>query len=432
MSGCMTRRSFSLLPLAAAAAPLLPTRGELDLYIQRFERVLLDNILSFWYPKTVDSGGGYLLNHDLSGKPKGPANRMIVSQARMLWFFSRMARYGHESKQMLAAAEHGYRFLREAMWDAKHGGFYWEVDPLGKPVKANKHLYGQSFAIYALSEYAMASKRKEVLEFSLKFFELLEKKSHDPVHGGYVEYFLTDWSTPPVNEPIYMGGSASGMKLMNTHLHMMEAMTTLYQATKNSNVRDRLIELIAIESNAVIRKSYMACTDKYDRDWTPRLEGGFSKVSYGHDVENIWLITEANRAAGLSSSPYVDLFQANFQYCRKFGFDEEKGGFFSTGDFNQPADDRSKKWWVQAEALVSALTMYQLTNRTEYFDVFRKTWNFCDKYQIDWTNGDWHASIDIEGKVRGDKANQWKAAYHNGRAMIESIARLRAIRNKTS
>ena len=432
MSGSMTRRTFSLLPLAAAAAPLLPTRGELDLYIQRFERALLENILSFWYPKTVDSDGGYLLNHDISGKPKGPANRMIVSQARMLWFFSRMARYGHEPKQMLAAAEHGYRFLRETMWDAKHGGFYWEVDPLGKPVKVNKHLYGQSFAMYALSEYAMASRRKEVVEFSLKFFEVLEKKSHDPVHSGYVEYFLPDWSTPPVNEPIYMGGSAPGMKLMNTHLHLMEAMTTLYQATKNLTVRERLIELIAIESNAVIRKPYMACTDKYDRDWTPRLEGGFSKVSYGHDVENIWLITEANRAAGLSSSPYVDLFQANFQYCRKYGFDEEKGGFFYTGDFNQPADDRSKNWWVQAEALVSALTMYQLTNRTEYFDVFRKTWDFCDKHQIDWRNGDWHSSIGPDAKARGDKANEWKAAYHNGRAMIESIARLRAIRGKTS
>ncbi len=432
MSGRMTRRSFSIFPLAAAAAPLLPTRGELDLYLQKFEKVLIENILGFWFPKTVDPAGGYLLNHDMAGKPKGAANRMIVSQARMVWFFSRMARYGHEPKQMLAAAGHGYRFLRETMWDAKHGGFHWEVDSQGKPTKSNKHLYGQSFALYAAAEYAMASRRKDVLEFSLKFFEVLEKKSHDPVHGGYIEYFLPDWSTPPVNEPIYMGGSAPGMKLMNTHLHLMEAMTTLYQATKNVTVRDRVIELISIESNAVIRKPYMACTDKYDRDWTPRLEGALAKVSYGHDVENIWLITEANRAVGLSSSPYIDLFQANFQYCRKYGFDEDKGGFFYTGDLNQPADDRSKNWWVQAEALVGALTMYQLTSRTEYFDVFRKTWDFCDKYQIDWKSGDWHSSISPEGKASGDKANEWKAAYHNGRAMIESLTRLRAIRGKTS
>jgi hypothetical protein len=63
----MLRRTFSSLPLAAAAAPLLPTRGELDLYIQRFEKTLVENILGFWSPKTIDPAGGYLLNHDLGG-----------------------------------------------------------------------------------------------------------------------------------------------------------------------------------------------------------------------------------------------------------------------------------------------------------------------------------------------------------------------------
>lgn len=432
MGSKMQRRMFSMLPLAAAAAPFLPTRGELDLNIQRVEKTLVENILGFWYPRTVDPAGGYSLNHDFEGKPKGAAARAVVTQARMVWFFARMARYRHEPKLMLEAAEHGFRFLRDKMWDSRNGGFFWEVDALGKPTKRNKHLYGQSCALSAIAEYAMASRRKDVLEFALKFFEILEKKSHDQVHGGYVEYFLPDWATPPVNEPIYIGGSAPGMKLMNTHLHLMEAMTTLYLASRNTTVRDRLIELIAIESNAVIRKPQMAGTDPYDRDWSPRLEGSFSTVSYGHDLENIWLITEANRAAGFSSSPYVDQFRTSFAYCRKYGFDEALGGFFHTGALAEAASDRAKHWWVQGEALVAALTMYQMTSNTEYFEVFRKTWSFCDKYQIDWNHGDWHSAIGLDGKARGDKANEWKAAYHNGRAMIESLLRLRAIREKTS
>ncbi len=428
----MTRRSFAALALSASAAPLLPTRAELDGYIQKLEKTLYENILGFWYPKTIDPAGGYLLNHDIDGKSKGPGVRAIVTQARMIWFFARMARFGHEPKKMLEAADHGYKFLRETMWDSRHGGFFWEVDALGKPTKTNKHLYGQSFAIYAIAEYAMASRRKDVRDFATHFFELLEKQSHDPAHGGYVEYFLADWATPPVNEPVYMGGSAPGMKLMNTHLHLMEAMTTLYQATRNSTVRDRLVELIGIESNAVIRKPYMAATDKYDRDWSPRLEGSYATVSYGHDVENIWLIADALRTAGLPVSPYTDLFRANFAYCLKYGFDRDAGGFYYTGQFNQPAADRNKSWWVQAEALVSALTMYQLTSNTEYFEVFRKTWDFCEKHQIDWAHGDWHGTITPDGKPQGDKANPWKAAYHNGRAMIESLQRLRSIREKTS
>ena len=428
----MLRRTILSFPLSAAAAPFLPMRGELDLYIQRFDKALAVNILRFWYPKTIDPAGGYLLNHDVEGKPKGAAARAVVTQAQMLWFFARIARYGHEPKLMLEAAEHGYKFLRERMWDSRNGGFYWEVDALGKPTKVNKHLYGQSFALYAIAEYAMASRRKDVLEFALKFFEVLEKRAHDPVHGGYVEYFLKDWATPPVNEPVYMSGSAPGMKLMNTHLHLLEAMTTLYQASRNGVVRDRLIELIAIQSSAVVRQSAAACTDKYDRDWSPRLEGAFSTVSYGLDLQHIWLIAEANRAVGFSTSPYVDQFRANFAYCRKHGFDEGQGGFFHAGQLNEMTSDRSRYWWVQAESLVCALTMYQMTNNTEFFEVFRKTWSFCDNFQIDWKNGDWHAVIGVDGKARGDKASEWKAAYHNGRAIIESLVRLRAIREKSS
>ncbi|WP_162179843.1 AGE family epimerase/isomerase [Bryobacter aggregatus] len=428
----MTRRSFAILPVGAAAAPLLPTKAELDRLIVKLEKTLTENILGFWYPNTIDPAGGYLLNHDVDGNPKGPGVRMIVTQARMVWFYSRMARWGHEPKNMLAAAEHGYRFLRSKMWDSKDGGFFWELDAGGNATKRNKHLYGQSFAIYAIAEYAMASRRKDVLEFAMRFFDLLEKRAHDPVHGGYVEYFLPDWSTPPVNEPIYIGDSAPGMKLMNTHLHLMEAMTTLYQASHHATVRDRLLELISIESNAVVRKAAVVCTDKYNRDWSPRLEGSFATVSYGHDLENIWLIVEAARAAGVPFSPYVDLFRANFAKCRSYGFDEKLGGFFTSGAIGEAANNRNKSWWVQAEALVGALTMYQLTSNTEYFDVFRKTWDFCDKFQIDWKHGDWHSNLSPAGKAEGDKAQAWKSAYHNGRAMMESILRLRAIREKTA
>ncbi len=428
----MTRRTFSTLAAPLLAAPLMPTANELDTLIRKLEKTLIENILGFWYPKTLDPAGGYLLNHDLAGKSKGAAPRTLITQARMVWFFARLARFGEAPKPMLAAADHGYKFLRDTMWDSRNGAFFWEVDAQGRPTRRNKHLYAQSFALFALAEYAQASRRKEVLDFTTKFFDLLDKRSHDPVHGGYVEYFLPDWSTPPVNEPVYMGGGITGLKLMNTHLHLMEAMTSLYTVSKNPTVRDRLLELISIETSAVIRKGITACTDKYERDWSPRLEGNFATVSYGHDVENIWLVGEACRAAGMPVSPYVDLFRENFAYCRKYGFDEERGGFYYSGPFHQPATDRTKSWWVQSEALVSSLEMYQLTGRTEYFEVFRKTWSFCEKYQIDWANGDWHQSIGGDGKPTGDKAGPWKSAYHNGRAMMESLLRLRAIRSKTA
>ena len=44
-----------------------------------------------------------------------------------------------------------------------------------------------------------------------------------------------------------------------------------------------------------------------------------------------------------------------------------------------------------------------------------------EKYMVDWHSGEWHGEITPDGAARGDKANAWKAGYHNGRSMIECL-----------
>ena len=63
------------------------------------------------------------------------------------------------------------------------------------------------------------------------------------------------------------------------------------------------------------------------------------------------------------------------------------GGFYDSGPLGQPADRRDKVWWVQAEALVSALTMYRLTADPKYAQVYLKTWAFINTKQTDWSTG---------------------------------------------
>jgi cellobiose epimerase len=347
----MTRRLVCTLPAALLAAPVMPTRMELQRYRQALEKVLLGSL------------------------PKDEGAKGIVGQGQRLSFYSRLARYGHEPKAMLAAAEPGFVYLRDRLWDGKYGGFLWE--PSGA---ANKHLYGQAAGIGALSDYALASGRKDVLAFAVKGFEAIEKRAHDSVHGGYVEYFLADWSTAPANEPSYVEGSGVGIKTMAAHLQLLEALTALFQVAKQPAIRERLLELMSIESNAVLRKESGACTDKYTRDWTPLLEGELGAVNYGLNLRNISSLADAARVAGVPLSPYVDLFEVNFAYCRKHGFDEAAGGFsLATGK-------ATKLGWVQGEGLASSLLLYKLTGKTEYFEVFRKTWGYCEAQNQGWPN----------------------------------------------
>ncbi|NWG11941.1 MAG: AGE family epimerase/isomerase [Acidobacteria bacterium] len=391
-------------------------------FAPRLEKILAQNISPFWQTKSLDrKHGGYTINFGPRSEPRGEGTKMIVTQARMVWFFARMARAGRDVQRNLDAAEHGYRFLKEKMWDPDHGGFYWEVDATGtRKLRPRKHLYGQSFGLYAVSEYYLARGRKDVLDFATRIFDVLESRSHDKTHGGYVEFFNEDWTVPPENEISYMGTRPSA-KLMNTHLHLMEAMTTFYRASKLPRARERLIELIAIQSNAVVRKDLGACTDRYLKDWTPILDGDAARVSYGHDIENVWLLMDACEAAGIPVYPLMDLFKALWQYSLRHGYDPSAGGFFDSGRFRQAADRLNKVWWVQSEAIVSALYMYRFTHDPLYLEIFDKTLHFIETRLIDWTNGEWHEFIKPDGSVGGSKAHAWKAGYHNGRAMIECL-----------
>ncbi len=399
-------------------------------YVPRLEKILTQNIEPFWYEKSLDrTNGGYIINFDQQGKLKEPVTKMIVTQARQVWLFSRLARAGYEPQKHVEAAELGYRFLKDKMWDQTHGGFYWEVDITGnQKLKPNKHLYGQSFGLYALSEYYLASGRQEVLDFAMQFFNLLEEKSHDKAYGGYIESFNPDWTPSPAGENSYMGAPA-GLKLMNTHLHLLEALTTFYRASELPVARERLLELVNIESNTVVRKNLGACTDKYDQDWTPRLESSYARVSYGHDIENVWLLMDACDAAGVSNYPFMDLYQTLWRYSLQYGYDARNSGFCYSGRFNTVADDRGKSWWVQAEVIISALRMYEYTKDPRYLSTFESTFKLIENKMVDWEVGEWHATVTAQGQPQGDKASPWKAGYHNGRAMIECLEILKGWKN---
>ena len=390
--------------------------------IDTLERVLTENILPFWYPGMIDrKDGGYALNHDFRGKWKGRANKQLVAQARTLWFFSRLAKTKYGKPDYLKAARHGYEFLVDRMWDEESGGFYWEVDSAGRVVtKPHKHLYGQAFGIYALSEYASAAKDFQAKELASKLFAVLDSQAHDNVYGGYREFFARDWKTIPKGIKSYIS-SAPTLKTMNTHIHLLEAINNYYTVTKEPHARERLIELIFILSNAVVRKTIGACTDRYHPDWTPSDGPEVNRVSYGHDLENVWLLIETCNTSGIPNYPLIDLYKTLFSHTLKYGFDEKQGGFYFSGPLNKPADRREKIWWVQAEALLSAIQMYCLTKETVYFNCFTKTLDWIVKYQADWDYGDWHARLPEDGIHTGDKANSWKSPYHNGRAVLRCL-----------
>jgi mannobiose 2-epimerase len=401
-------------------------------HLPDLERALRENVLGFWLPRCLDRvHGGYLVNFDRQGRPTGKTTKGILPQCRMLWLFARAFREGHGGQELLEAAALGFRFVAQKMWDAQSGGFVWEVDASGDTtVRGKKHLVGQTYPLYAFSEFYLASNRRDVLELATQLFDLMDAKTRDDQFGGYLEFFDRDWRPAPSEEIGYLSAPAR-VKLMNSHLHVAEALTVFHEASTDlrSLVEERLRELIRIQSDTVVRKEFGVCTDRWERNWTPCTGRAARRVSYGHNLENVSILSEACTVVGLDNNSLLPVYTSMFAYALRYGFDARRGGFFESGPLGHTANWRDMIWWVQAEALWCAMRMFELTRDVEYLRVFNRVWEFVNWAQIDWTRGEWYERVRPSGRVTGDKAHIWKCGYHNGRALIECISGLRKLQS---
>jgi cellobiose epimerase len=413
--------------LSGAAEPsttaYVPDAEEMCRIRALLAQILTENIIPFWYPAVLDLDyGGYGLSVDRYGRWKGPARKGTVSQARTLWFFSRLAQSPYGQSDHLQAAAHGYSFLRDHLWDSEYGGFHWETDATGMEITApHKHLFAQVAALYALTEYARASHDDEAISLSRDLFGTLETRAHDRQYGGYQEFFARDWSRPPDTIPNYLGTAiAPDAKTANTHMHLMESITSYLALTGDPIARDRLLELLTINNNSVVRNAKGATSAVYRRDWTPLRRGTYDEVLFGYQLKNIWLSMETCKTIGVPIAPLLDLYRTLFTYAIRNGFDRKHGGFYESGPIGWPATRRNKVWWVQAEALLCALNLYSFTREEVYFNYFRRTLDWIEQGQVDWEHGEWFARAQHQ-KGWGDKADRWKDPYHNGRAMIVGL-----------
>jgi mannobiose 2-epimerase len=388
--------------------------------------ILHENIVPFWWQVVDSTYGGYSLNHDRKGRWRGPVPKRLVTQARMLWFFSRLSLEltPPRRERALAAATAGFSFLHDVMWDAAGGGFFWEVSASGEPNIKLKRPYGQAFALFALAEYARATSLESALSLAGVAFDYLEHHFHADAFGGYFE-LPGDVGAPLVetqrrdNKPV---------KRMNTHLHLMEAFVAYSRCTDEPLVRERLGELLAIQTGAVIHQQVGACADFFARDWTPLQNRHTNRVSFGHDVENAGLSLDALEVVGAGEAAVLDACSAMSRNALRFGFDWKQGGFYESGPLGKYADRKWKTWWVQAEGLLSSLKMFRRTGDPIYLDCYGLTLEWILSHQVDWKHGEWFEVVSSRGRKSGKKAGSWKSAYHNGRAMIEGLAILESLR----
>lgn len=411
-----------VLSLALLPGPARADDADLARLAASWRDRLTTRILPYWYDTAVDwKRGGYLLADDGKGHRGGATEKQIVTQARMVWGFSLAHRLGFSSanRDYLKAADVGYRFLLDHFRDPRNGGYFWSTDLEGQVRNDRKNLYGETFVIYAFVEYFRAGGEQPALAHALELYRTLQRHTHDAAHDGWGEHYTRDWRLVTEQDDQVVVELA-GKKSANAHLHWMEALTELYLATRDPEVRRSLEE--ALRLNATWFYPPDPAQAAFHREFDGRrVTGGRSDgLSYGHNVEFAWLMLRAQKALGRPRS--WGHFEAYLNHALRCAADPEHGGIAYTGNGNEPASNRDKVWWSQAEWIAALTDALQHRPNPAYREALRKAVGFIDRYQQDTADGIWHDTVSWDGAPkRPVKAHNWKANYHDVRAMVKFI-----------
>ena len=357
--------------------------------------------------------GGFYGRIDNQNRLHADASKGAVLNCRILWTFSAAYRI-FRNPTYLQIAERAFHYIMNYFVDKKYGGLYWALDAKGNVLNAKKQIYAQGFGIYGLAEFYLATSNKQALALATDIFHLLEKH-RDRVNGGYFEAFTQDWQ--PIADMRLSDKDANEKKSMNTHLHILEPYTNLYRAWKNKQLKTALYDLIAIFKNKIIDPSAYHLNLFFNEEWQTKSQ----TVSYGHDIEAAWLLVEA--ASVLND----DELEEEISKIAVGIADKTKEGIQADGSliYEKFPDgvDTDRHWWVQAEAVVGFMYVYQITQDQVYIKLAEATWHYIQQYLIDYTNGEWYWSIseDSERNLTEDKAGFWKCPYHNGRMCFEMM-----------
>jgi cellobiose epimerase len=410
----------------------------LGISVAEIEKATTDH-LNRWFPTVIDKEkGGYYTNFEYNWEKSPYQRKMLVTQARDLWTSAKAAQLYPDNKVFRQAADHGYQFLTDKMWNKEKGGFnlYVEGEDPGYQL-----IYANSFALFALAEYAKINPSTEVVQWVEKCFDWIDSVAHDDQLLGYHTLILSDRLKAKTEENhdylLSQGWGEPEWKDQNTSIHLLEAFTTTYQVLPIQKIRTRLLEMLDIVSKKMVQPSGVLKL-YFTNDWKPIDNSGssrrsifehqdFDHISFGHNIETAYLIIDASKtlygtvdkeslsiAKKLVDNTLLHGFGPNYYGLYDRGYQFEKGG---TVEIIR----KSKEWWAQYEAWHTlALMSVYFPKETNYSEAFRGMWNYLQNELIDHQYGGCYKDgLDESPQVKKDKkAYEWKCPYHDGRALM--------------
>lgn len=422
------------------------TRGRLAAWLRC---ALEQDVCTTWFERSVDrERGGFLPDLDRRWRPEGPQDRMLEFQARQARSAARLAMALPSQDRWPGLALHGFRYLRDTLWDHQHGGWYWLLDTSGTPrAGGSKHSHGTAYAIGACVEIYRATGEREALALAHEGLAWLERAFHDEEHGGYYGWvrrdgtpILTVADTPDgrtITDPL---GHGVGHKDINVTSDLFEMFIEFHAHLPSALTEQRLRELRAGIARSMTPDG--ALHYAVHPNWTP-IPG---PERYGYHLLSAYRFALAGGMPGASQAEGLELARCLARHTLvRAGL--KRGGLAEAGPGSPPERLSgqslvvpSRVWWVQLEGLrvMLLLAVQDHPSRQEFAAALESHLAFIDRECRDHRHGGWyeaalgdrpwHRRLPLPwNRAAYAKGSAWKDGSHEADTYLAGLRMVRGL-----
>lgn len=371
-------------------------------------------LISFTKGSAMPEGGfGYL---DSFGAVDRSKNRELYIQCRMVQVLG-LAQLLEltEAKELI---DHGMDALLDLFQDRKNGGFYNAITIDGEPANDRKLAYDHMFVLLAActAKVAGCARADELLN---KIDAVIDQYYWD----DEFQMMNNSWDLEFKNLDTYRG--------INANMHAVEALCAAFDVTGKEKYRDRAYIICRKTVDGFAKNNDWMLPEHFNEKWIVDKDFNIDNpadpfcpfgVTIGHLFEWARLILQLQlqlQGSELDDSWILSGAKGLYEKAKKFGWSADgTDGFVYTIDWQGKPVVRSRMFWVAAEAVMTAYTLWIFTEDDRYLKDYTKWWSYIDAHVIDKVNGSWFHELDPNQKV---VAHTWPGkpdTYHAFNACI--------------
>lgn len=349
----------------------------------RFDEVrrwMFERALPFWSTVGRDGELGFVEHLTLDGVPAGVGYKRLRVQARQIYVFSHAALLGYDDG--LAAAENGWRFMLRHGW-LEDGGWARRLGREGGVADPAIDLYDQAFALFAIAWWIRASGDKTAIDWADRTVEAID------AHLGRADGRGWHAEAPAPAEAV-----------QNPHMHMVEALLALYEATGAERFAVKAIEIAELMRTTFFDANSSTLAEYFDQDWR-RAPGERGRIiEPGHQFEWAWILRHLTRLTG---ADFAGTAHGLFAFAEAHGVDPVTGLTWDSVLDDGAPRERSSRSWPQTEALKAHLSEIEFGGRPLDGRPAQIVANLLDRYLDKPAPGCWVDHLDAQGAVIADK-----------------------------